>query len=316
MGQSAYNVAVEREMSAAAEVLKAAKADTGPVRFPELEGPYMGQRPPGEEPERFATGIVSSIWSLHCSIVFSPAGDTAFWPPMFTYPGEIYSRGTIVMSSNRHGRWTPPTPAPFVGDARGDAAFFAPDGSRVYFISRRTLPGEPESRRERIWYVDREEEGWAPAQLVDPIVNDYPQHWQFSVDAEHTIYFSTDLPEGYGGGDIYSSTFSDGRWQIPVNLGAQINSQEGEGTPFIAADGSYLIFGRGGDLFISYRKKDGGWTQPQDVGPPINSESRELCPIVSPDGKYLFFLSTRQGSSDVFWVSATFIDRLKPANDA
>ncbi len=315
MGQTAYNIAQEREMTPVAEVLKAAKADTAPMRFPALEGPYLGQEPPGEEPQRFATGIVSSVWGLHSSIAFSPEGDVAFWSPMVRYPGEIYSRSNIAMMSKRENRWAPPRWAPFTGEDRGDVAFLAPGGDRVYFLSRRTLPDEPESRRERIWFSDRRSNGWAPARLVDQVVNDYPQHWQFSVDGQHTIYFSSNLPEGQGGGDIYQSEFVKGKWQKPVNPGRPVNSESGEGTPYIAPDGSYLIFGRDGDLFISYRTNEGAWSQPQDVGHPINSTSRELCPIVSPDGKYLFFVSWRLGSSHVFWVSAGFIDRMKPAGE-
>jgi len=312
MGQTPYNVAIEREMTSAIDALKAAGATTGPIQFPTLEGPYLGQEPPGDEPQRFANGIVSSIWSLHSSIAFSPDGDIALWSPMPEYPGEVYSRSNISMMMRLNNRWTPPTWAPFTGNDRGDVAFFAADGNRVYFLSRRTLPEETESRGERIWYADRNGNAWAPARLVDPIVNDYPQHWQFSVDAKHTIFFSADLPEGLGAGDIYRSEFVDGAWQKPVNIGSPVNSEGEEATPFIAPDGSYLIVQRSGDLYLSYRTDAGGWTEPQALDSSINTESRELCPLVSPDGKYLFFLRHQGGKSHVWWVEADFIQAGRP----
>lgn len=101
----------------------------------------------------------------------------------------------------------------------------------------------------------------------------------------------------------------EGKWQEPENLGPPVNTDEGEGTPFISPDGSYLLFSRQYDLYISYRKEDGGWTEPENLGEPINSPEIELCPMVTPDGKYLFFLSQRGGESHVWWVDAGFIKR-------
>jgi Tol biopolymer transport system component len=103
----------------------------------------------------------------------------------------------------------------------------------------------------------------------------------------------------------------DGKWQKPENLGAPINSDKGEGMPNIAPDGSYLLFSRSYDLYISYREEDAGWTDPVNLGKPINSPSIEICPMISPDGKYMFFLSQRGGESHIWWVDAGFIQKLK-----
>jgi Tol biopolymer transport system component len=215
------------------------------------------------------------------------------------------------MSERINSRWTVPRFAPFTGDEDGDVPFFAPDGKRVYFMSRMPLPGDPQSRKERIWYVDRSKDGWSEPKVVDPSVNDYPHHWQISVDADHTIYFSSGVPEGHGEGDIYCSDFVNGKWQKPVNLGPPVNTDKSEEMPFIAPDGSYLLFSRTYNLYISYRKEDGGWTEPVNLGNPINSPGIDICPIVSPDGKYLFFLSQRGGESHIWWVDAGFIKKLK-----
>jgi hypothetical protein len=216
-----------------------------------------------------------------------------------------------LMSERISGRWTAPRFTPFTGDEEGDVPFFAPDGKRVYFMSAMPLPDDPQSRKERIWYADRTLEGWSEPKPVDPIVNDYPHHWQVSVDADHTIYFSSSVPEGHGEGDIYCSKLVGGKWQKPQNLGPPINTDKGEGMPFIAPDGSYLLFSRTYNLYISYRKEDGGWTEPVNLGTPINSPGIDICPIVTPDGKYLFFLSQRGGESHIWWVNAGFIKKLK-----
>lgn len=310
-GETAYNLASETGPNPTTVLLEAAGADTSGVRFPSLEGPYLGQTTPSEDPVRFATGIVSSVWSLHSSVAVSPAGDTVLWSPMIQKPGEVYSRSHISMMRQKEGRWSEPVLAPFTSGRPSDVAFFAPDGRRVYFLSRETRPGESASSRERIWYSDMIGDGWAPPRLVDAAVNDVPQHWQFSVDSRHTIYFSADLPGGHGAGDLFASPMRDGKWSAPVELGPPVNSPADEATPFVSPNGDYLIFQRDGDLFISYRNEE-SWTLPRPLGGPINTSFKELCPIVSPDGRYLFFLSDRLGPSHVFWVSTTFIERLRP----
>ncbi len=314
MGQSPLNVADERKYDKVRTLLLAKGAEDKPIQFPVLEGDYMGQKPPGETPELFAPGIVSSIWGLHSAAAFSPDGDTVMWAPMIMIPGQLYSTGGILMSERKNGRWTAPRFTPFTGDEEGDVPFFSPDGKRVYYMSAQALPGVPQSGKERIWYVDCTAEGWSEPKVIDPVVNDYPHHWQISVDADHTIYFSSSVPGGYGGGDIYCAKLVNGKWQKPVNLGPPVCTEQGEEMPFIAPDSSYLLFSRTYDLFISYRQEDGGWTDPVKLEEPINSPSLEICPMVSPDGKYLFFLSQRGGENHIWWVDAGFIKKLNPSN--
>jgi ankyrin repeat protein len=311
MGQSPLNVADERKYEKVRTLLIEKGTEDKPIQFPVLEGDYLGQKLPGETPELFAPGIVSSIWGLHSAAAFSPDGNSAMWAPMITVPGQLYSTGGILMSERKNGRWTVPRFATFTGDGDADVPFFAPDGKRVYFMSDMAPPDEPKSRRERIWYVNRTAKGWSEPNLVDALVNDYPHHWQISVDAFHTLYFSSSVPDGHGEGDIYCAEYVFGQWQISINLGPPVNTDQNEEMPFIAPDGSYLMFSRAYDLYISYRNEDGGWTDPVNLGKPINTPSIEICPMVSPDGKYLFFLSQRGGESHIWWVDTGFIKRLK-----
>ena len=311
MGQSAYNVAEEFKQDEVTRLLIEKKADRGPLVFPRLEGDYLGQDPPGESPKVFGLGIVSSIWGLHSTVVFSPDGNTALWTPMVLRPGAIYSTGIIYMMTRDSGRWSAPRTAPFSGKFDDDVPFFAPDGKRLFFISSRPLPGAPGSRKERIWVMDKTDEGWSDPLPLGPEVNDMQIHWQFSVDGKGNLYFNSRSPDGFGGGDIYFSRFEDGHYLKPGNCGPAVNTDKDEGTPFIAPDGSYLLFQRSLDLYISFRRPDGKWTQARSLGKPINSPGNELCPVVSPDGKYLFFITTRGGDNQAFWVDAGIIEHMR-----
>ena len=312
MGQTAYNVAQERGMQAAATLLAEKGADKSGIQFPVLEGDYLGQKPPADKAELFGLGIISSIWGIHSTAVFSPDGNEVYWAPMISFPGEIYSSGGLLMMKRVDGRWTPPAWASFSGpDVNDDVPFFSPDGKRIYFISRRPLPGETQAGSEKIWCADRTSAGWSDPRPLDPNVNSMHMHWEFSLDREGNLYFAGQSPDSLGLQDIYLARFSGGKYETPVNVGEPINSAAGENTPFIAPDGSYLIFERQYDLWISFRTEDGAWSEPVKLGPEVNSPSIELCPIVTTDSKYLFFLSQRDGESHAYWVRTKILDPLK-----
>jgi ankyrin repeat protein len=313
MGQTAYNVAVERNMEAAAALLAQKEADTSGIRFPVLKGDYLGQKPPAGKPELFAPGIISSIWGLHSTAVFSPDGNDVYWTPMMMFPGEVYSRGGLMTMARVNGRWAAPAWASFSGpNGEEDVPFFSPDGKRMYFISRRDVPADGRGRSERIWFVDRTADGWSEPKPLDPNVNSMDMHWAFSLDRAKNVYFAGRSPDGLGMSDIYVARFKDGKYEKPVNLGEPVNSAAIEDSPFIAPDGSYLLISRQFDIWLSFRKADGAWSSPVKLGPEVNSPAIEVCPRVTDDGQYIFFLSQRGGESHVYWVRADVIEKLRP----
>ncbi|MGZ4046337.1 MAG: PKD domain-containing protein [Bacteroidia bacterium] len=58
---------------------------------------------------------------------------------------------------------------------------------------------------------------------------------------ESTLYFSSNMPLGNGGMDLYMTVFKNGAWTRPVNLGNTVNSEANEVFPFIAAK-NHLYF--------------------------------------------------------------------------
>ena len=93
-------------------------------------------------------------------------------------------------------------------------------------------------------------------------------------------YFSSNMPDGYGGMDLYYSIkLPNGEWGEPQNMGSEINSEFDENFPVLADDENTLYFSSnsnksigGFDLFVSYRKGFGnGWSEPMNLGYPLNS---------------------------------------------
>lgn len=76
------------------------------------QGPYLGQNPPGDVPELFAPGIVSSVYREHSSAVFTPDGNELFWSREINLGGR--PRIIVIMHMKQeNGVWTQPELAPF-----------------------------------------------------------------------------------------------------------------------------------------------------------------------------------------------------------
>ncbi|HET8574482.1 MAG TPA: OmpA family protein [Edaphocola sp.] len=119
-----------------------------------------------------------------------------------------------------------------------------------------------------------------------------------------TLYFVSDRAGGYGGKDIWMSRFQDGLWQVPENLGPEINTPGDETAPWIAVDNQTLYFtsnghpGFGGnDIFLSRKRPEGQWSAAVNLGYPINTSSDDASMTVSNDGQKAYFSSNRPGGS-------------------
>lgn len=115
------------------------------------------------------------------------------------------------------------------------------------------------------------------------------------------LYFVSDRDGGFGGKDIWVSRFQDGLWQIPENLGPDVNTPYDEIAPFIASDNSTLYFtsdghpGLGGnDIFYS-RRVNGKWQRPENPGYPFNTSFDDASLCLSADGRKAYLASDRDG---------------------
>jgi len=283
--------------------------------WPDVSGPYLGQKPPGRVPELFAPKLISTDRS-EIGSVFSPDHDEFYFT---TWTQET---GTKIMVVRRvDDVWIAPELASFSNHPSDVDVAISSDGKKVFFGTRRPRPGEVQDSRDGfdIWYANRTETGWAKEESLGPVVNSGNSQVYPSLTRDGTLYFQAVRDEGYGKADIYRSRLIDAVYQIPENLGPIVNSEHYEGDVYIAPNESYMIvsiYGReddfgDGDLYISFRDSGGTWSSPRNMGPDINSEKRDFCPMLTPDGNYLFFSSKRFGVGDIFWVDADVIEALR-----
>ncbi|MFH0777498.1 MAG: hypothetical protein V2A71_02595 [Candidatus Eisenbacteria bacterium] len=217
-----------------------------------------------------------------------------------------------MVSKLREGVWTKPAIVPFVENQLSFEPLVTPDGKKLYFSSGKPIPGQTGPPM-NILYVEREGDEWgAPKNPGAPF--NPAQTMYVSSTLDGTIY-TTDISEGPGTECIAVLRRVEGKYQKLERLGAPINAGAQNMYPFIAPDGSYLLFAArrpsekiNSVLFIAFKKPDASWSEPLaiDVG------MKASLPFVTHDGKFLFFTGGEQGKSDIYWVSAKIIEELRP----
>jgi len=132
-------------------------------------------------------------------------------------------------------------------------------------------------------------------------------HATFNADNTR-MYFSSNMPGGFGGMDIYVCEFKNGFLSHAVNLGPKINSSGNEIFPFVDSN-DILYFssdmhpGMGGyDLFFSKKIKD-QYSIPFNMGYPVNTPADDFSLVLDQQNKKGYFASNRQGytgGDDIF----------------
>jgi Tol biopolymer transport system component len=250
--------------------------------------------------ELFGAGVFST-GDYELPPTMTRDGRTAY----FTVSTPVYGRMRWILETRRRGNgWTAPTVASFSGRYDDADPWISPDGSQLFFLSKRPIaPGAQPRRDLDIWVMTKQAGGtWGEPRHLGSTVNGPGDEHYVTATSDGTLFIAAVRSDSRNLGDLYRVPFSGGEYGEPVNLGRTVNAPEThETTPYVAPDGSYIIFGSRGrpdsfgelDLYITVRDSAGQWTEPRNLGPGINSSAGELCPIVSPDGRYLYFTSTR-----------------------
>jgi len=321
-------------------------APTGPTEegttdfSPELIGPYFGQEPPGLEPKIFAPGVVSTGLATR-DVTMTPDGSELY------FSVTVGGHTMIMVTRQEDGIWSEPEVAPFSGRYQDIEPSISADGRRFFFLSTRPQPGQEEKPGwvyQDIWVMDREGDHWSePYNLGPPVNSEAPEYFP-SVTSDGTLYFTREGADGVSA--TYRSRLVDGVYTEPERLGPEVNCGSNRFNVYVSPDETFVIVpalgredGLGGvDYFVVFRSDDDTWSEPINMGEAVNQpEGREWSASLSPDGKYLFFMTSRvspeadlpltgrtigdllkisaqpgRGSSDIWWVSAEIIERLRP----
>ena len=155
----------------------------------------------------------------------------------------------FVVRKDEKGKWK--TVETIEGGMNTDfdegAPSFSPDGKTMYLTVCTTNPEYP--RMAEIYSVSRSDASWGKPtalKITADTLSSYA-HPAVSPDGQW-LYFTSDMPGGYGGTDIWRAQFSGGKMGFIENLGPEINSDGNECFPAFRPTGElyYSSDGLGG----------------------------------------------------------------------
>lgn len=282
---------------------------------------FYGYNLPNDSTEIFAPDIISTEYN-EFTPTLSSDGDVLY----FSRKTDYFK---IYVTTFKSKQWIKPEIAIFSGKYDDVDCVFSPDGTKLFFASKRPVIGDSIRNDYDFWKTESISGDWSLPKHEGEIVNSKYNDLFSSISQNGTKYFDFK-------GDIYKSVMINGEYSEKEKLGEAINSKYLDKEPFIAPNESYLIFVSDRpdenfgdvDLYISFRKNDNTWSKPMNMGKSINSVSTDQAPVVTLNGNILFFSSRRKidtninenkygnGSSDIYWIDAEIIDRLKEKNAA
>ena len=126
-----------------------------------------------------------------------------------------------------------------------------------------------------------------------------------------TLYFSSNMPEGFGGFDIYKAPINDdGTLGEAENLGQKVNTEGQEMFPYISSDNTLYFsstghLGLGGMDVFHTKEIDGKMAPIRNAGTPINSNGDDFAFRMNEETGEGFVSSKREGgkgSDDIYAI--------------
>lgn len=144
---------------------------------------------------------------------------------------------------------------------------------------------------------------WGPVERLPFNNDDYTcGHPTLSADGKY-LYFSSDMPGGFGGLDLWRvAVAEDGTYGTPENLGDGVNSVGNEQFPVLHQDGTLYFasdayVGMGGLDIYSASLKNGKYSNPTNMGYPINTHYDDLGLVFNKEKNKGYFASNRAGGA-------------------
>ncbi|MCC6840536.1 MAG: OmpA family protein [Flavobacteriales bacterium] len=120
-----------------------------------------------------------------------------------------------------------------------------------------------------------------------------------------TLYFTSDMPGGHGGKDLWYCRDLGTGWQAPVNLGPSINTSGDEMFPTLVGDALYFSStnhnNMGGLDILETHVEGEYWSEPRNLGYPVNTTRDDFGLWLDSSGTQGYLSSDRSGTD---WIYA------------
>ncbi|MFS4416285.1 OmpA family protein [Maribacter sp. 2307ULW6-5] len=182
--------------------------------------------------------------------------------------------------------------------------------TRNNFFNKKASYGAEKEINLKIYTAEKKDNKWVESRSLT-VNSDYYSTGHPTVSADRRrIYYTSDMPGGLGGTDIYYSEIHErGGIGEPINAGPVINTEGNEMFPFINEEGQ-LFFSSDGhvgfgqlDVFSTINDENGEFVDVINLGTPINSSSDDFAYFGLPNGIDGYVSSNREGgkgSDDIY----------------
>lgn len=187
------------------------------------------------------------------------------------------------------------------------AACFTPNGKYMFFtrnnyFNKKEIKDDKNVNNLKIFKAEWIDGQWQNSKPLFFSSNSYSVgHPSISADGKK-LFFTSDMPGGYGGTDIYVSEIHErGGVRKPMNLGPTINTEGNEMFPFYNSSEQKLYFSSEGhlglgqlDIFVAEHTDD-SYKNVTNLGQPINSPSDDFAFNMNESGVDGYLASNREG---------------------
>lgn len=239
------------------------------------------------------------------------AAETEITRAASTNPWTGYSfLDLFYIDKDASGNWNIPREFSTVlnGPFHDGPATFNSDQTEIIYTrsamrnEKKRLVNEENENQFYLYHSVKENGEWqAPTKLPFNNVNYSVGHPALSPDGQ-VLYFSSDMPGGYGGSDLYKSIREGDKWSEPINLGSTINTPGNEVFPYVGSSGQLYFSSEGHttlgglDVFVSERQAE-TWSKPVNLAYPLNS-SRDDFAIHFEEGDTTGLVSSNRSGID------------------
>lgn len=270
--------------------------------LPNLKGPLLGQKPPGNKPKIFAPGFISNQDTKEMGCTWMPGMKEFYFVRQGTPEDpRIWS---IWYTKELDGKWTNPEIAGFSGKHLDVAPFITYDGKYMLFYRGSQTDT---TIQKGTWIAERKGDNWTePRFFADAYV-------MTTADFK-TFYCTIDSDGEKVNRQIAYMTCTDGKFSEKKLISGQLNTPHFEAHSNISPNGDFILFDSDRpdgiddmDIYVSFRNQKGEWSEGINLGEDINKGFYTI-PSLSPDGKYIFI----NADGDIYWVDAKVIEKLRP----
>lgn len=185
---------------------------------------------------------------------------------------------------------------------------FYPNNDKMVFARTGNSSSKDEGSTTQIFFAGKDGKYWKETEAFLFNSTDYSVNHPMLCDQGKTMFFSSDMPGGMGGMDIYKTKRIDGKWSEPENVGDEINTSQDEKYPHLHHNTLYFTSngqpGFGGfDMFMADMNKEP--LNVTNMGFPVNTYFDDFGLILDKAGTTGYFVSNRDNQTindDIFEV--------------